>query len=58
MSTQPEVEIVSVERIDGTKVVVEFSDSTYAVLTTRQLREAATNRRPLEVKERSSDLIQ
>jgi len=48
MSTQSPVEVVSVERIDGSDIVVEFSDMTYATYKTEQLLEMATNRKPLE----------
>jgi hypothetical protein len=48
MSTEPAVEVISVERIDGTDIVVEFSDSTYATYTTQQLLDTATNRKPIE----------
>jgi hypothetical protein len=44
MSTESDVEIVSVERIDGTEIIVEFSDSTCATYTTAQLVEIRPNR--------------
>jgi hypothetical protein len=48
MSTEPALEVISVERIDGTEIVVEFSDLTYATYTTQRLLDMATNRRPAE----------
>jgi hypothetical protein len=48
MSTEPALEVISVERIDGTDIVVEFSDLTYATYTTQQLLDVATNRKPIE----------
>jgi hypothetical protein len=44
MSTPGKLEIVSVERIDGTEVIVEFSDSTLAVYTTQELAELRPDR--------------
>jgi len=43
MSTEPALEVISVERIDGTEIVVEFTDMTYATYTTQQLLDMATN---------------
>ena len=37
MSTEESIQIISVERIDGSEVVIEFSDGTYAVLTTQEV---------------------
>jgi hypothetical protein len=37
MSTPDKLAILSVERVDGTEVIVEFSDSTLAVYTTQEL---------------------
>jgi len=48
MSTEHVPEVISVERIDGTDIVVEFSDSTYATYTTQQLLDMATNRKKIE----------
>lgn len=48
MSTQPSLLILSVERIDGTEAIIEFSDGTYTVLTTEDLIRCATERRPIQ----------
>jgi hypothetical protein len=53
MSTQPQLQILSVERIDGTEAILEFSDGTYAVYTTDDLIRCAKERRP--VQERNSN---
>ena len=45
MSTDTHLEIISVERIDGTEIVIEFSDGTYAVLTTAEVVACAKERR-------------
>jgi hypothetical protein len=37
MSKEPDLEVVSVERIDGTEIIVEFSDSTCAMYTPLEL---------------------
>ena len=37
MSTKPELQVVSVERIDGTEVIIEFSDFTCASYTPQEL---------------------
>jgi hypothetical protein len=37
MSTDKNLAVVSVERIDGTEIIVEFSDSTCATFTTAEL---------------------
>ena len=37
MSTGPGLELISVERIDGTEIIVEFSDSTWASYTAEEL---------------------
>jgi hypothetical protein len=37
MSTGLALEVLSVERIDGAEIVVEFSDSTWARYTTAEL---------------------
>ena len=49
MSTERVLEVISEERIDGTEIVVEFSDSTYATYTTQQLADMALNRKKAEL---------
>ena len=44
MSTARPLEVVGVERIDGTEIIVEFSDGTYGRYTTEQLSEMAPER--------------
>ena len=44
MSTERAIEVVSVERIDGTEIIVEFSDATFATYTTERLLEMAPER--------------
>ena len=56
MSTEPALEVISVERIDGTEIVVEFTDMTYATYTTQQLLDMATNRKPVETNGNGQDL--
>ncbi len=51
MSTEPDLQVVGVERIDGTEVLVEFSDGTYARYTTEQLIEMAPYREKLNGRE-------
>jgi hypothetical protein len=46
MSTEPELEVVSVERIDGNEIIIEFSDSTCATYTPQELADL----RPLRKK--------
>jgi hypothetical protein len=48
MSTEPALEVISVDRIDGTEIVVEFSDLTYAPYSTQRLLDMATNRKSIE----------
>jgi hypothetical protein len=48
MSTQTPLLILSVERIDGTEAIIEFSDGTYTVLTTEDLIRCARERRPVQ----------
>ena len=48
MSMEQVLEVLSVERIDGYEIVVEFSDSTYATFTTQQLLDIATDRKKVE----------
>jgi hypothetical protein len=47
MSTEPPLKVVSVERIDGTDIIVEFSDSTCATYTPQELAAMWPNRRRL-----------
>ena len=44
MSTGPPLFVISVERIDGTEVIVEFSDSTCATFTPEELAAMRPNR--------------
>ncbi len=44
MSTEKELHVTSVDRVDGTAVLVEFSDGTIATFTTAQLVAIAPNR--------------
>ena len=46
MSTDERVEVVSVERIDGSEIIVELSDGTSVVLTTQQVLDCAVERLP------------
>jgi hypothetical protein len=47
MSTEPELEVVSVERIDGTEIIVEFSDSTCATYTPQELADLRPDRKKI-----------
>ncbi len=44
MSKLSVLEVVSVERLDGTEIIVEFSDSTCASYTTQELLDLRPNR--------------
>ncbi len=44
MSTPGKLEVLSVDRIDGTEIIVEFSDSTLAIYTTEELTALRPNR--------------
>jgi hypothetical protein len=44
MSTEADLEVRSAERIDGTEVIVEFSDGTYAIYLARELAELKPDR--------------
>jgi len=48
MSTDGGLEVVSVERIDGTEIIVEFSDSTSALYTTAELTEIKPERKKVD----------
>ena len=51
MSTERAIEVVSVERIDGTEIIVEFSDATFARYTTERLLQMAPEREPANGRE-------
>jgi hypothetical protein len=55
MSTQPPLQILSVERIDGTEVIIEFSDGTYSVYTADALVRCAKERRPIQERSGNAD---
>jgi hypothetical protein len=48
MSTPPLLHVVSVERIDGTEILVEFSDSTSATYTPDELAALRPKREKVE----------
>jgi hypothetical protein len=48
MSTGLALEVVSVDRIDGTEIVVEFSDSTWARYTTEALAAMQPERKKVD----------
>jgi hypothetical protein len=48
MSTPDKLEVVSVERIDGTEIIVEFSDSTLAVYRAAELAALRPQRQPAD----------
>ena len=47
MSTEPELEVVSVERMDGNEIIVEFSDSTCATYTPQELADLRPQRQKI-----------
>ena len=52
MSTDPSLEVVSVERIDGTGLIIEFSDATTVTYTAQELADLKPDREKNVTRER------
>ena len=56
MSTGLALEVVDVERIDGTEIVVEFSDSTWARYTSEELATMRPERQKVDSSDNGDDV--
>ncbi len=54
METETGLQVVSVERIDGTDVIVEFSDKTFATYATRLLAGISPKRQQVDPRQKDS----